>query len=189
LIYYFLLEELFHPKLNWKAILYQYITKDILYNHTFARPGKRSYATGFYMPQEIKENLNITVTVDTSGSISIDEYVQFMSEVMGIANAFQQINMNILHWDTQVRYDTKVTRNNKQTILTMTPQGGGGTTMSCLGKYFEGRQNPVLMVHLTDGYTENDIKLPHSKHLFIVSKKGSVNTVEKYGLAIQIRDD
>ncbi len=184
-----MMDDLLNPKFNWKSLLYQYLTKDILYNFTYKRPGRRSYATGFYMPFEIKENLNITCTVDCSGSISRKEYTDFMSEIIGIANAFTQINMDILFWDTEVRQVEKVTRNNQKNLLEMEIPGGGGTYMSCIKKHFENKQPPQLMVHLTDGYIEHDPELSFNKHLFVVSERGDTGIVENYGTVFKIHGD
>jgi predicted metal-dependent peptidase len=184
-----LVDELLHPKLNWKALLYQYITKDILYNFTYSKPGKRSYSTGVYMPSEVKENLNIVVTIDTSGSISSKEYTEFMSEVIGIANAFEQINMDVLHWDTKVRKETKVTRNNQKELIEGEIPGGGGTYIGCLDEHYQKKQTPMFMVHLTDGYVEWEPKLPHCKHLFVISKHGDGQRLKEYGSLVQIHED
>lgn len=183
-----LIDGLLNPKLNWKAILYQYITKDILYNHTYRKPGKRSYVTGVYMPSEIKENLEITVTVDTSGSISTDEFTEFMSEVSGIANAFEQIKMKILFWDTKVRSEHEVNRGNKNKLSELPIIGGGGTYMSCLGAYFKGKQPPQIMIHLTDGYIDYNPDLPYSKHLFVLGAHSSEDIVKKYGIVTKLEN-
>jgi len=181
-----MMDDILNPKLNWKALLYQYLTKDILYNFTFKRPGRRSYSTGFYMPYEIKENLNITCTIDCSGSISKTEYTEYMSEIIGIANAFEQINMDIIFWDTEIRQVEKVTRGNQQKLLKMEIPGGGGTYISCLDEHFKDIRPPQLMVHLTDGYVESSPKLPYSKHLFVVSEHGDQSIVEQHGKVFKI---
>ena len=184
-----MMDDILNPKLNWKALLYQYLTKDILYNFTYKKPGRRSYSTGYYMPHEIKENLNITCTVDCSGSISKQEYTEYMSEITGIANAFTQINMDIIFWDTEIRQVEKVTRNNQKKLLEIKIPGGGGTSISCLANYFKDRQAPQLMVHLTDGYIEHEPDLPYSRHLFVVSEFGDASIVENHGQVFKIHGD
>jgi len=181
-----LLDELLHPKLNWKSILYQYLTKDLLYNFTYRRPGRRSYSTGIYTPMEIKENLDITVTIDCSGSISQKEYTDFVSEVIGIANAFEQIKMNLVYWDTEIRNEIEVTRSNQKDLIEAEVPGGGGTSISCLQDKYRTERPPQLMVHLTDGYIEDSPELPYSKHLFVLSKGGTENIVQKYGIVTKL---
>ena len=176
-----LVDELLNPKLDWRTMLYQYITKDIPYDYSMRKPGRRSYSTGIYLPEVIKENLDIVCTVDTSGSISIEEYQEFATELMGIANSFQQIKMNIIYWDTRITGEIDVTRANRKAILDTSFLGGGGTQMSCLGRHFYKKQPPKLMVHLTDGFIESDPDLPHCKHLFVIPKHGSPDRIEQYG--------
>jgi len=183
-----LVDDLLNPKLNWKSLLYQFITKDIIYNYTMAKPGRKSYATGVYMPTPLKENLEITVTVDTSGSIQREEYQEFISEVGGIAKAFRQINMTLLFWDTSVAKEMKITGGNVQELIDMEIPGGGGTHISCLGDYYKGRQAPQLMVHLTDGYTESSPTLPSSKHLFVIAKHGTENYLKDSGVTVSLGD-
>jgi len=183
-----LIDGLLNPKLNWKAILYQYITKDILYNHTYKKPGRRSHATGIYMPSEIKENLEVTVTVDTSGSISNTEFTEFMSEVSGIANAFEQINMKILFWDTRVQSEYTVTRGNKNKLAEIPVAGGGGTYISCLDDYYQGKRPPQIMIHLTDGHIEYNPKLPYSKHLFVLGSNSTSDIVKNHGLVTKLEN-
>ena len=43
------IDSLMNPKLPWKPLLYQYITKDIMYNYTYRKPGRRSYSHNMYM--------------------------------------------------------------------------------------------------------------------------------------------
>jgi len=188
-----LVEDLLNPKLNWKQLLYQYLTKDLLYNHTYRKPGRRSYSVTdskgnpIYFPSEVKENLNIAVTVDTSGSISIEEYKAFVTEVYGIATAFEQINMDLIFWDTEIQEVVKITRNNKDQIMNLSPKGGGGTHIGCLMDHYEGTRPPQLMVHLTDGYIENNPNLPWSKHMFVLSKKFSTDDIVKnYGIVTSL---
>jgi len=175
-----MIDELLHPVLPWKPMLYQYITKCIPFNSTYRRPGRRSYTTGIYMPIEIKENLEVLVTVDCSGSISDKEYKEFITEVHGIASAFEQINMRLLHWDTRVTKDITITRSNKRELLNSEITGGGGTYLSCVTEYLqsdEGRKaqktHPVVSVHLTDGWIEENPVLPMGMHLFVLTPGGT----------------
>lgn len=182
------LNELLDPKLNWKSILHQYITKDLLYNYTYRKPGKRSYSLNTYMPTTLKENLNIVVTIDISASVTNEIYKEFMSEILGIANAFEQINMTVIHWDVTIRSITKVTRNNKKILMNMAPTGRGRTIMSCLGEHFQKIQTPLFMVHLTDGEIEEKPFLPKCRHLFVLpEKRGYDKIIKKYGIVLKLK--
>ena len=182
-----LVDDLLNPKLNWKSLLYQFITKDIIYNYTMAKPGRKSYSTGVYMPTPLKENLNITVTVDTSGSINQEEYQTFISEIGGIANAFRQVNMTLLFWDTEVRDEMKITAGNIQKLIDMKIPGGGGTEIGCLSRYYKNGHTPRLMVHLTDGYTESNPKLPRCQHLFVISDRGTDSYLKGSGATVSLK--
>ena len=189
-----LVGELLNPKIDWRQKLYQFITNDIICNYTYRRPSRKSYSTGFYMPSTVKESLNITVAPDTSGSIDMKKYTNFMSEVTGIAKAFAQINMDILFWDTKVAKEVKITRNNSDTVMTLEPAGGGGTHMGCVKQYHKekGKAAPSLIVWFTDGFVENKPDLLHSKHLFIVWSNATervLDNLRPYGEVICIPDE
>tara|TARA_Y100000034_G_scaffold96491_1_gene117520 strand:+ start:6035 stop:7300 length:1266 start_codon:yes stop_codon:yes gene_type:complete len=183
-----IIEDLLNPQLNWRALLYQWITRDIKCNETYAKPNKRSYSYGIYLPSPVRENLNIAVTVDTSGSISDEEYTFFLSEITGIAHAFEQINMDLLYWDTEVNNVVKITKGNRNDISTLPSTGGGGTTIGCLSDYYEGKQPPQLMVHLTDGWVEENPILPPTKHLFVVCKGGRDDILKDHGILTHLGD-
>ena len=181
-----LVDELLNPKLDWKTILHQFITKDIPYDYTMRKPGRRSHSLGIYLPDVLKENLNITCTVDTSGSISKEEYQVFATELMAMASSFQQIDMDIVYWDTRVVGEIKVQRGKEKDIIEKAHLGGGGTSMSCLGEHFKDKQPPKIMIHLTDGYIETDPFLPSCKHLFVIPEHGTDSRLKERGMVARL---
>jgi predicted metal-dependent peptidase len=165
-----LVEALQNPQLNWYSMLYKYITQELPIDQTYRRPGRRSYATGFYMPSTLRENLEISVTIDLSGSIGKKDYEMFLSELYGILNSFSQVNATILYWDTQVRGMLKVNSSNKQKAIDNVVQAGGGTAFNCLLPYMkEQRVTSRLNIHFTDGYIESNINLPQGVNLFVLT--------------------
>ena len=72
-------------KVNWKTLLQKYITNTIPTDYTFARPRRSSRALGIYLPSVVKENVEIYVSIDTSGSISQDDLTDFLSEMLAVA--------------------------------------------------------------------------------------------------------
>ena len=186
------LGNLLEPKIDWRKRLQSFITKDIPVDYTMRRPGRRFYTTGVYYPSVIRENLEVIVCVDISGSIGGDEYNEFISEAIGIAGSFNQIKMRMLWWGTEIdeRDDMVVNSHTKESLLTYKPHGGGGTTMSCIKPYIESKgYNSRIYVILTDGYIESTPKLPEGvKILFVLSKNGSHEIVEKYGEVCSLKD-
>ena len=176
------LEELLNSKVSWKEKLYKYITNQIPHDYTWSRPSRRSRSTGIYMPSTLKENLNITVAVDVSGSIGDKEYQEFISEMVGISKSFTHITMNCLFWDTAVNNDYLVKNGNVKIITDMKVCGYGGTTFSCVTDYLkENRKTPNVLVVFTDGFIESKYKKPDCNTIWVISERGSVDIPEKNG--------
>jgi len=189
------LEGILEPKIDWRKKLYQFITKDIPVDFSMRRPGRRFYTTGIYYPTVIRENLEVICGCDNSGSISYgsqdSEGSQFISEGVGIAQAFSQIKMRFIWWDTSVneKDDIVVGRDNYETLKTHKPTGGGGTNLSCFKSYCEekGYRSRIYVI-LTDGYIESHPKLPDGKILFVLSKGGSDTIIKNYGEVCCLND-
>jgi len=97
--------------------------------------------------------------------------------------------MDLLFWDTDVRLVEKISRANKQKVLDMKPEAGGGTNISCLKDFYTGKQVPQLMIHLTDGWIESEPSLPWCKHMFVLCEKySSDEIVKEYGLVAKLED-
>jgi predicted metal-dependent peptidase len=183
--------DLLEPEVDWRTVLYQFITNNLPYNYTMVRPGKKSYSTGVYFPTTLREELEVLVAIDTSGSIDKDEYNKFLTEALDIAGAFKQIKMRIIWWSTRVAEgdDMEVTTSNRKDILAHQPRTGG-TTMSCVADYCNDKNyQPPVVVMLTDGEIEYDPKLIPSPHIFVVSKRGNTEIVEKLGRTVKLRLD
>jgi len=174
-----LVDKLTNPQLNWFSMLHKYITNELPIDQTYRRPGRRTYGTGIYMPSTLRENLEITVTLDLSGSISQSDYAKFISELYGMLNSFQQVDATLLYWDTEVRGTLKVSSHNKRKAVENIVQAGGGTTFNCLEPYMKANNiKSKLNIHLTDGYIESDINLPNGTNIFVLTSDGM--DVEKF---------
>lgn len=180
-----MLDAMLEPFVDWRSKLFAYITNDLPVDYTMRSPSRRFISTGVYTPTVIKENLELIVGVDISGSISGEEYVEFMSEVLGIANSYRQVKMRVIGWACQVdeRDDIEVTNDTQDRLIKNTFYGGGGTDLSCLGKYIEKKEYKTrLLVVLTDGHIESNPKLPDGVDvLFVVSKNGTSDIIKEYG--------
>lgn len=180
-----MLDGMLEPVVDWRSKLFAYITNDLPVDYTMRTPSRRFIATGVYTPTVLRENLELIVGVDISGSIGHDEYVEFMSEVIGIANSYRQVKMRVIAWACHVdeRDDIEVTNDTQELLLKNKFFGGGGTTIGCLTEYLEKKDYKTrLLVVLTDGYIEQNPKLPDGVDcLFVLSRNGTDETIKKYG--------
>ena len=187
-----MLGEMLEPVVDWRQKLFAYITNDLPVDYSMRMPSRRFLATSVYTPTVIKENLELIVGVDISGSISDDEYKEFMSEVLGIANSYRQVKMRVIAWACHVdeRDDIQVTNDTQDQLMANKFYGGGGTELSCLTRYMEQKEyKSRLLVILTDGYIEHDPKLPEGTDcLFVLSRNGSGEVIKNYGDVTSLND-
>ena len=122
------IDELLNQKINWKQLLYRYITNEIMTDYSYSYPSKRSQATGIYMPHIKKENIDIIVSVDTSGSINEEKLKEFVSELIYIAKSFNNITITLIICDCEIKDVIEVSNGNIEQLLGYNFKGGGGTS-------------------------------------------------------------
>ena len=174
--------NLLEPKINWKALLYRYITNEIPCDMSYSRPSKRSESVGVYLPYVIKENIEIAIAIDSSGSIGTEEITEFMSEIMSISRSFGSINMTVIVCDAKV-HDVFDIRNGFDTN-DIKIRGGGGTDFRPVFSYLEeNKPYTKLLIYLTDLMGEFP-KSTNIKTLWVVKsgyEKTPFGEVIKYG--------
>ena len=149
-----ILGDLLSTELDWRALLYRYISNQIPVDYSWARPSKKSFSTGTYLPSVTKESLDLVVAIDTSGSISKVELTEFMSEVLGILGSFSNVSLTILDCDAEINSVIKLQRATMDDIASLHMKGGGGTSHIPVYDWLdENIPNAKLVICFTDGYT------------------------------------
>jgi predicted metal-dependent peptidase len=181
-----LLGQLHTQKVDWKHMLKQYIQSQIPYDYTYSRPNKKSICSGFYIPDCLKEKIDVLVTIDTSGSIGQKELTDFLSEIVGMAKGFKdKINMVLLTHDTEVQNDEKIENGNIAKIMKIKIKGGGGTSHGPIFDYIKKKYKKTkLAICFTDGYSDFDeikwANYSNFKKLFVISSGGTTEGIPPY---------
>jgi predicted metal-dependent peptidase len=144
-----LVGELLQPKLDWKTILRDMITSAAKSDFRMSPPNKKHLWRGFYMPSLMGEEINIAVYLDTSGSIGDDEIVEFLSEVKGICDTYDDYTIYLRGVDTKIH--------DKWTIRPFDPMpqvitGRGGTDFNEPMQEALTLPGITAIVYMTDGY-------------------------------------
>jgi len=184
-----LLGKIHEEKINWKGVLNGFITQQIPYNFSYAKPSKRSISVGEYMPYIEKEKIDISVMIDLSGSVGEGELSDFLSEIIGIARAYQErIDMRIFTHDTEC-YDCGLVRNgNIERIKQLELKGGGGTSFQKPIEFLkENNVNPKCLIWLTDGFGDK-VEKQNYPILWVLSKGGSDELIKDSGEVIELKD-
>ena len=184
-----LIGEIHKKKINWRALLNKYITQQIPFDYSYHKFHKKSISSGIYMPGIIKDRIQISVMIDLSGSISEKELTDFLSEICGIARAYQdRIEMRVFSHDTECYDNGLIVNGNIEKIKKMELKGGGGTSFSQPLEYLkENNINPKCLIWFSDGYG-TDFQKSNFPILWILSKDGSDGLLKNKGQIIKLED-
>ena len=147
-----MISDLVAPKMDWREVLRTTLESSIKSDFTFMRPSKRSGEV-IFPGMNRDEQLNITVALDTSGSISPDMIRDFLSEVQGIMGQYSSYKINLFQFDTNVYGYETYTADDGRDLSTYEVIGGGGTDFDIVYKFMEENDiHPDQMIMFTDGY-------------------------------------
>ena len=149
-----IIQEITEPKMNWKELLRQQLESTQKSDYTFARPSRRGWHMDAILPgNDVEEMIDISVALDMSGSISDEQARDFLSEVKGITEEFNNYKIHIFCFDTDTYNPQDFTSENLDDISEYELQGGGGTDFECMFKYLKDNEiSPKRLVVFTDGY-------------------------------------
>lgn len=170
--------KLHKEEINWRVLLQRYLTNLIPSDYTWARRSKKSIAIGTYLPDIVKEKIDVCIAIDTSGSIGQEELVDFISEVVGISKAYKNsLSLRLLTHDVAVHNDYLIENGNIEKIKKIEIKGGGGTSHHEITEYIN-EKIPMCraVVFFTDGESDID-EIEFDKFgfdsIFIISKNGT----------------
>lgn len=185
------IDKILNPVIDWRTRIQRFVTNEIPVDYTNRFPSRKFYGTGVWAPKILRENVEVFIGVDVSGSTEQDRKY-FISEVVGILSAYEQVKARIIFWDYNVNpnNDLEITSNNKNSIIDFKiKDSNGGTRLSsyaeyCIKKDYRCR----LHIILTDGYVENNPKVPSGNIIFVLSKNGDDKMIKKYGAVARLTD-
>ena len=141
------IEALGKAKVNWKALLRQYIARNCGNRRkTYSRTERRTQAFG---SKGISHHAasNICVVVDTSGSVSPKELEAFFSEIEG---TLKFAKVTVVEFDAGPCGDFKYRKGDWKKIGV---SGRGGTNMAAAMDYAVATHQAECYILLTDGFT------------------------------------
>lgn len=143
------LDNLLNPLLPWNVILQNYMSTYAKEDYSFRRPNKR-FAPDFYLPSMFSEAVdNIAVGVDTSGSVTDQEFLAFITEINDIREQLNPKVTTIVDFDYVIR---KVhTLEEDDSIRDVTFSGRGGTDLEPLFEHFN-KNPPTVLIVFSDLY-------------------------------------
>jgi predicted metal-dependent peptidase len=184
-----LVGNLHKEKIDWKSLLRRYIINQIPSYSSWNKRNKKSRCLGVYLPDRIKEKIEVGIVIDCSGSIGKKELTDFLSEIVGIAKAYKnQIDMILYTHDSEVHTEYKVENGNIDKIMKMEIKGGGGTSHKVVWKYIEDKNyKPQIVIALTDGYSDiSKEDKPNYPLIWVVSPNGANDNFFPFGIILRL---
>jgi predicted metal-dependent peptidase len=142
------------PKMDWRQMLRMNIQSILKSNFSFSRPNRKSQHCGAILPGMMnEETIDVSVAIDMSGSISDKMAMDFLSEVKGIMDEYQDFKLDLWTFDTRVYGYQRFTGDTADEILSYKCQGGGGTDFDVNYEFMkEEGIEPKRFIMFTDGY-------------------------------------
>ena len=149
-----MIKELTEPKMNWREILRQQIQSIIRSDYTFSRPSRKGQMSGAILPaMDFQDTIDLAVAIDMSGSIGNKQGEDFLGEIKGIMDEYQDYNIKIWCFDTQVYNEQDFSSDGGEDLLDYEIIGGGGTDFMANWTYMKDQDYvPKKLIMFTDGY-------------------------------------
>jgi predicted metal-dependent peptidase len=149
-----MIKDFTEPKMDWRQMLRMNIQSIIKSNFSFARPNRKSQHCGAVLPGMMnEETIDVSVAIDMSGSISDKQAKDFLSEVKGIMEEYQDFKLDLWTFDTEIYGYKQFTGDTADEIMEYECQGGGGTDFEANWKFMEENGiEPKRFIMFTDGY-------------------------------------
>ena len=148
-----MIKDLTEPVISWQELLQQQIQSIIKDDFTWMRPSRRGWHMDAVMPgMKPGETIDICIAIDTSGSISERDIKDFMSEIQGIMDSYNEYKIKVWCFDTEIYNEQDFTSENLDDISSYEPAGGGGTDFMANWEYMKERNiEPKKFIMFTDG--------------------------------------
>lgn len=148
-----MIKDLTEPKMNWREILRQQIQSSIKSDYTFMRPNRKGQMSGAILPgMNFEDTIDLCICLDMSGSIGNPQAQDFLSEVKGIMDEYQDYKITLWCFDTKVYNEQEFTADGGEDLTEYEIFGGGGTDFMANWTYMK-EQNivPKKFIMFTDG--------------------------------------
>lgn len=184
-----LFKELTEPKLDWRSMLQMHIQSMVRNDYSFMRPNRKSQSSGAVLPGLNNDvTIDLAISLDQSGSIGNTDSVTVLSEVKAIVDQYQDFNIKIWCFDTDIYNPRDFDQYNGEDIAQYELMGGGGTDFEVNWRWMkEQGYQPKRFVMFTDGYPFGSWGDPdYCETLFIV--KGNPNAQSPFGQTVIYED-
>lgn len=180
------LDDMLKPKLPWNKILAKFLFSLNKNDYSWRRPNRRFISQGIIMPSLYSEGVGkIDFAIDTSGSVSKDDFNRFISEIGYVFKAFNPNEIGVMQFDHILQGNEKCC--SVRDFLKLEFKGGGGTCIEPVLEEYKNNDAKALII-LTDGYLYHGAELDPKKPV-VWAIYDNPNFVPNFGTAIHFDKD
>lgn len=151
----FHIDSLLTPRLPWNRLLKAFMTKVVKRGYTWRRPNRRFFPD-HYLPSRSSAALcDIAVAIDTSASVTDEEFQQFASEVHTILQQQRPSSLTLVQFDTRIHQVSAI--RSPRDLLSTTFHGRGGTDVAPVMAWAAEHRPHVLLVFSDGEFPRNYI--------------------------------
>ena len=180
------ISTILEPEVDWRHALWKYVGKTPA---DFDDLDRRFIYKGLYLESLLTEAVEVSVCIDTSGSVSDELLKQFAGELKGILRSYPNVKCSLFFADTNLAGPYEIDR------IEQMPKaiGGGGTSFVPFFDYLKkhGEENSLLgnnklSIYFTDGYGDFPSQEPNNPTMWLVCKDGLETQSFPFGEVVRI---
>jgi len=143
------LQKTLNPPLPWNLILNNYLTEFAKDDYSFRRPNRR-YLPDFYLPSAHSEAIcNLAVCVDTSSSVSDDQFNDFITKIYEMQKMLQPQKISVMAFNTRFVSEQEL-KAGDDPFKKLVFKGKGGTRIAPVHEWLA-KVKPTVALIFTDG--------------------------------------
>lgn len=179
------INSILEPEVDWRHALWKFVGKTPA---DFDDIDRRFIYKGLYLEGLLTESIELSVCIDTSGSISGALLDQFIGELQGILRSYPHVQCNLYWADTEVYGPYELS---KIEDLPSALGFGGTSFVPFFNKVKKDSiqdfmSNNRVSIYFTDGYGDFPDHIPNDPVMWLVSKDGLETNQFPFGEVIRI---
>ena len=179
------INSILEPEVDWRHALWKFVGKTPA---DFDDIDRRFIYKGLYLEGLLTESIELSVCIDTSGSISGALLDQFIGELQGILRSYPHVQCNLYWAETEVYGPYELS---KIEDLPSALGFGGTSFVPFFNKVKKDSiqdfmNNNRVSIYFTDGYGDFPDHIPNDPVMWLVSKDGLETNQFPFGEVIRI---
>ncbi|MBQ4328287.1 MAG: hypothetical protein IJC27_01025 [Lentisphaeria bacterium] len=148
-----LVEFFSQSKTDYLQILRRYLSLCSGGESSWLPPARRFVWQKSYLPSHRNPKLEVVIALDTSGSISGEDFRNFFGEITAVVQSFPNYELTLVQCDSRIEKVEKFSREKPfSKTVPLTLYGRGGTSFSPVFEYVKNEKiNPKVLIYYTDG--------------------------------------